>query len=157
MMRKHGARLDKSRKLAALVARCLVVFARRPGGQSQFGAAVRLRPTVDDVLHGVISEILRDPAADHRVDVLASRAAMSPRHFARVFRDQTGETPAAFVTQVRVEASQRLLGQSDAGLDAIAADCGFGTTDTFRRAFRRVTGVSPGAWRERFTTQQPVR
>lgn len=146
----HLLRRDEGPRLATLVARMLVVFAERPGGQSQFGSAVELRPSTDATLRGVIAEVVRDPAGDHRVEALARRAGMSPRNFARVFRDQTGETPAAFVTRARVEAAQRALGSSDAGLDQIAEDCGFGTPATFRRSFRRVTGVSPGAWRQRF-------
>lgn len=146
----HLIAADAGPAVAAFVARSLVVFARRTGGQSQFGSALRLRPGLDDTMHRLVAEILQDPCADHRVDTLARRAGKSPRHFARVFKAQTGATPAVFVTQVRIEAAKRLLGQSAAGLDEIAHDCGFGTTDTFQRAFRRVTGVNPSDWRRRF-------
>ena len=146
----HLLRRDRGPRLALAVARALVVFAQRPGGQSQFGAAVRLRPGLDDRLQALVMHVMRDPAADHSVAQLAAHIGMSPRHFARVFRDQTGETPAVFVARARVEAAQRALATSDASLAEIAAACGFGSEDTLRRTFHRIAGVSPSDWRTRF-------
>ncbi len=146
----HLVRQDGGPRLALAVARLLVVFAQRPGGQSQFGAALSLRPGIEDRLRKLISTVVQDPSGDHTVDALADRVAISPRHFARVFRDQTGDTPAAFVARVRVEAAQRALAHSDVGLDTVANDCGYGTVETLRRSFIRHTGVSPSAWRRRF-------
>lgn len=146
----HLIRSDCGPRLALAVARSLVVFAQRPGGQSQFSAVMEMRPGADDRLNGVIAGVVSDPAADHGVDAMARRAGMSPRHFARVFRDQTGETPAAFVTRARVEAAQRALAGGDASMEQVADAAGFGSVDAFRRSFGRVTGVSPSAWRERF-------
>ncbi|MEZ4451104.1 MAG: helix-turn-helix domain-containing protein [Nannocystaceae bacterium] len=149
----HLIRRDCGPALALAVARSLVVFAQRPGGQSQFGAALRLRPGLDDRLHALVAAILREPAGDHDVESLARRSGMSPRHFARVFREQTGETPAAFVTRVRVEAAQRLLAGSDAPIAQVADDVGYGSVDAFRRSFERVAGVQPSAWRSRFQAE----
>lgn len=146
----HLIARDGGSRLAVAVARGLVVFAHRPGGQSQFGSAVRVRHDVDRRLRGLIDDVRARPGDDHRVEVLASRVGMSARNFARVFRDQVGSTPAAFVTQVRVEAAQRALQLGDASMDALAGELGFGTPATFRRAFVRVTGVTPRAWRARF-------
>ena len=114
------------------------------------GSAVRVRHDVDRRLRGLIDEVRARPGDDHRVDVLARRVGMSARNFARVFRDQVGSTPAAFVTQVRVEAAQRALQLGDSSVNALAEELGFGTPATFRRAFARVTGVTPRAWRARF-------
>ena len=75
---------------------------------------------------------------------------MSPRNFARVFTAEVGVTPAQFVTRLRVEAACRRLQESDAGVKAIAADCGFGTAETMRVAFMRTLGISPAAYRLRF-------
>jgi len=146
----HLIREDGSPRLAQTVARTLVVFAQRPGGQSQFGTTLQLRPGLDDRLRRLVAKVVADPAADHRVEHLAARVGMSPRHFARVFREQTGDTPAAFVTRVRVEAAQRRLGQGDDGLAAVAGAVGFGSEETLRRSFLRVVGVTPSAWRARF-------
>lgn len=148
----HLIRGDAGPRLALAVARALVVFAQRPGGQSQFGSALRLRPGLDDRLAELVSTVLADPGADHRVEVLAKRAGMSPRHFARVFLQQAGQTPAAFVSCARVEAAQRALVHSDAALDTIAGDCGFGCAATLRRTFQRIVGVTPSAYRARFRT-----
>lgn len=146
----HLIRRDHGDRMARFVARSLVLFAHRPGGQSQFGAALRLRPTLDERLERLVAGVMDDPGGDHRVEVLAARVGMSPRHFARQFREQTGQTPAAFVAQVRVEAAQRVLTQSDAGMAEVAHGCGFGTPETLRRTFLRVIGVTPSAYRERF-------
>lgn len=146
----HLVRLDGGPRLALAVARTLVVFAQRPGGQSQFSRALRVRSGIDDRMADLVAGVLEDPKANHTVDALATRVGMSHRNFARVFRAQTGQTPAAFVAGVRVEAAQRHLLQSDATLETVAEDCGFGTVETFRRTFRRVTGVSPSDYRRRF-------
>ena len=152
----HLIRRDGGPKLALAVARALVVFAQRPGGQSQFATGLRLQPSTDERLRGLVAGIQRDPGADHRVQALAERVGMSPRHFARVFREQTGETPAAFVARARVEAAQRALAQSDVPLAALASDLGFGTEETLRRTFHRVAGVAPSAWRARFGGRGPT-
>jgi len=146
----HLIRQDLGPRLSRAVARALVVFAHRPGGQSQFSSALRLRPGLDATLQKLVDGVLAHPEQDHPVDALAARAGMSPRNFARVFRARTGETPAAFVARARVELAQRALAQSGDGLDAVAQRCGFGTAETMRRTFQRVAGVSPGAWRARF-------
>lgn len=146
----HLIRQDLGPRMALAVARALVVFAHRPGGQSQFGSALRLRPGLDERLRALVGRILQDPGADHAVETMARALGMSPRHFARTFLTQTGETPAAFVTRARVEAAQRALVQTDASLEQLAEDCGFGTVETLRRSFHRVAGVSPSEYRERF-------
>lgn len=146
----HLVRADLGQRLALTVARTLVLFAHRPGGQSQFGSTVRVPPSADDRLADLVAHIRATPAADHRVDVLARRVGMSPRHFARTFKAHLGTSPAALVANARIEAAQRLLAQSDLSVQAVAAEVGFGSEETFRRTFFRVAGVSPSAWRERF-------
>lgn len=147
----HLVSRDGGPRLAVTVARLLVVFAHRPGGQSQFGSAVRVRHDLDGRLRDLVDHVLERPGDDHRVDVLAARVGMSPRNFARVFRAELGETPAAFVARVRVEAAQRSLQLGDEPVERIAEGLGFGTATTFRRTFARVVGVSPAAWRARFS------
>lgn len=141
---------DGGRRLARSVARSLVVFAQRPGGQSQFSLSTRARPAGDERIRTLVREVVADPAGEHTVPDLARRAGMSERHFARVFREQIGQTPAAFVVQARVEAAQRLLVAGDEGLEWIAEQVGLGTVQTLRRAFTRTVGVAPSAWRARF-------
>lgn len=146
----HLIRTDAGPSLALTVARLLVVYAQRSGGQSQFSTALRLRPTQDQRIDRLVSRVVRSPGEDHRVETMAASVAMSPRHFARVFREQTGETPAHFVGRVRVEAAERALARSDASLEEIADECGFASADTMRRTFLRVAGVTPSIWRGRF-------
>ncbi len=90
------------------------------------------------------------PAGDHRLDLLARRAAMSSRHFSRVFTAEVGETPARYVERVRVEAARAELETTASSLDLIATKCGFGTAESLRRAFQRRVGVAPDAYRRRF-------
>ncbi|WGS41331.1 GlxA family transcriptional regulator [Burkholderia sp. JSH-S8] len=148
---------DLGRAIALDVARELVVFLKRPGGQSQFSATLSMQRSADRFgdrfgdrfaeLHAWIAEHL---GADLSVPVLAERARMSERSFVRHYRAETGHTPARAVEQIRIETAQRLLGDTSWPLKRIAERCGFGSEETLRRGFVRVLGVTPQAYRERF-------
>lgn len=140
---------DLGRRLATDVARHLVVFARRPGGQAQFGTGLALTggdPAFDG-LHGWMAANLR---ADLSVPALAAQAGMSERSFVRRYRQATGMTPARAVERLRVEAARQALGATALPLKRIARDCGFGSEETMRRGFLRILAVPPQAYRERF-------
>lgn len=132
------------------VARELVLFIRRPGGQAQFSAGLAgqsaQRPSLR-TLQGWIADHLD---ADLTVAALAERSFMSPRNFARVFTGEVGMTPAAYVESLRLERARTLLETTDAQLEEVAARCGFGTVETLRRTFGRRLNVSPGDYRSRF-------
>lgn len=140
---------DLGRPVATAVARHLVVFARRPGGQAQFGAGWDLAGADDrfDALHDWVRGNLR---GDLSVPALAERAGMSERSFVRHYRAATGVSPARAVERLRVEAARQALGASAAPVKRVARDCGFGSEETMRRGFLRVLGVPPGAYRARF-------
>lgn len=141
---------DHGRALALEVARQMVLFLRRPGGQSQFSAALAAQAADREPLRDLQAWIAEDPGRDCSVPTLARRVAMSPRNFARVFAREVGATPGQFVERVRVEAARRRLEESTDGVDHIAARCGFGTSETMRRAFLRTLRVPPSAYRSRF-------
>ena len=141
---------DLGADVAREVAQQLVVFLRRPGGQSQFSAQIAAPPAERDSLRDVQAWIAANVAADLSVPALAERAAMSPRNFARAFRNEVGMTPAAYVEAIRVEQARIALEGSDAQVESIARHCGFGTVETMRRAFHRRLGVGPAAYRSRF-------
>jgi transcriptional regulator GlxA family with amidase domain len=141
---------DHGRELALEVARQLVMFLRRPGGQSQFSAQLAVQTADREPLRELQAWITEHPEADLSVPTLARRVAMSPRNFARVFTREVGATPARFVESVRVEAARRRLEESAHGVDSVAAACGFGTAESMRRAFLRTVRVPPAAYRHRF-------
>jgi transcriptional regulator GlxA family with amidase domain len=141
---------DHGRALALEVARQMVLFLRRPGGQSQFSAALAAQAADREPLRDLQAWIAEDPGRDCSVPALARRVAMSPRNFARVFAREVGATPGQFVERVRVEAARRRLEESADGVDNIAFRCGFGTAETMRRAFLRTLRVPPSAYRSRF-------
>ncbi|MDQ6695976.1 MAG: GlxA family transcriptional regulator [Actinomycetota bacterium] len=141
---------DHGRRVALQVARQMVVFLKRPGGQSQFSAHLRADVAERDAIADVQRYAVGHLAADLRVERLAERATMSPRHFARTFLAEVGVTPARFVERGRVEAARRLLEESSASVDDIARRCGFGTAETLRRSFLRLLDVSPSDYRRRF-------
>ncbi|HZU56315.1 MAG TPA: GlxA family transcriptional regulator [Actinocrinis sp.] len=141
---------DHGGTLARAIARQLVVFVQRPGGQTQFSAQLAAQRPSREPLRRLQSFIAEHPDADLSVPALASRVGMSERHFARVFRAETGSSPAAHVEAVRVEAARRLLETTADGLDRIARASGFGTIATMHRAFRRTVRVTPGEYRARF-------
>jgi len=141
---------DLGPELARETARWLVLFLRRPGGQSQFSAQLSGAPATRDSLRDLQAWIPANVNADLSVPALAERVHMSPRNFARAFRNEVGMTPAAFVEAARVEQARIALEGSSAGIDQIARDSGFGTVETMRRAFHRRLGVGPNAYRNRF-------
>jgi len=141
---------DHGRELALTVARHLVLFLKRPGGQSQFSAELAAQATEHDAIRGVQAFAREHLARRLDVRALAKRAAMSPRNFARVFAREVGETPARWIERARVEAARRLLEESAASVDEVAARCGFASTEVLRRAFLRRVRVSPAAYRGRF-------
>jgi transcriptional regulator GlxA family with amidase domain len=141
---------DQDGALARAVARQLVVFVQRPGGQTQFSAQLAAQRPEREPLRRLQAFIAEHPDADLSVPALATRAGMSERHFARVFRAETGSSPAAHVEAVRVETARRLLESTPDGLDRIARAAGFGTIATMHRAFRRTVRVTPGEYRSRF-------
>jgi transcriptional regulator GlxA family with amidase domain len=146
---------DLGREVALEVARWLVLFLQRPGGQAQFSSHLQSQLAERMPLRELQGWIADNLDGDLRVEALAERAAMSPRNFARAFRREVGMTPAAYVTELRVEsARQRLEGGSEP-IENVAASCGFGTPETMRRAFARRMGVPPADYRARFRTPTP--
>ncbi len=140
---------DLGRAAAAAVARHLVMFVKRPGGQAQFSAGLELAGSdaTFDPLHDWMKRNLRGNLA---VPALAEQAAMSQRSFVRHYRQITGTTPARAVERVRVEAARQALGETGLTIKRIARDCGFGSEETMRRSFLRILAVPPHAYRERF-------
>ncbi|CRK62194.1 Transcriptional regulator containing an amidase domain and an AraC-type DNA-binding HTH domain [Alloactinosynnema sp. L-07] len=145
---------DHGVKIARTIARWLVMFLQRPGGQSQFSTRLEHPVGAGSPLRPVLDEIAADPAADHRVPSLARRVGVSERHLGRLFADQLGTTPARFVERVRVEAARGLLEDSVITVAAVSKRSGFGSPETLRRAFVRVLGVGPDDYRARFRTTE---
>jgi transcriptional regulator GlxA family with amidase domain len=147
---------DHGRDLALQVARQLVVFLKRPGGQAQFSVQLAGQAVDHDRIREVQAYAHDHPDADLCVPELARRAAMSPRNFARVFAASVGDTPARWIEGVRVEAARRALEDTEDGVEAIAARSGLGSAETLRRAFLRRVRVTPAAYRARFRSTTPT-
>lgn len=137
---------DHGVELARSIARKLVVYHRRPGGQSQFSALLELEPRSDRVRRALIyaKEHLRNPLT---VEELAEAASLSPRQFSRVFREETGQSPAKAVERLRLEAAKAMLEEGRLALDVVARDTGFADRDRMRRAFLRFFGQPPQSLR----------
>jgi len=142
---------DLGSPMALKVARELVLYLRRTGGQSQFSAALSLQASDRKQIEETRSWILDNLEQNLPVEKLAAKAGMSPRHFARVFLKDTGTTPAHFVERLRVDTARRRLEESRDKLEKVANDCGFGSIQTLRRSFLRVLRVPPNEYRHRFT------
>ncbi|MEU3644297.1 DJ-1/PfpI family protein [Lentzea sp. NPDC034063] len=143
---------DHGPELARRIAQYLVVFLQRSGGQSQFSVHTRAKPVRDGSLRALLDDIHADPTREWTVPVMARKAMMSVRHFARVFSRNVGVSPAQYVERARVEAAADRLASTGDSLDLVARQSGFGSAETLRRAFLRVLGVSPGSYRARFRT-----
>ncbi len=145
----HLLRLELGAEAANTIARRMVVPPQRDGGQAQFIAAP-LPVSTSLSLTPVTEWMLENLRLDLSVDQLAAHAHMSPRTFARRFKADYGTTPAAWLGRQRILHAQRLLEQTDLGLDAIAYECGFGSAAVLRQNFARVLGLTPTAYRSRF-------
>jgi transcriptional regulator GlxA family with amidase domain len=141
---------DLGRALALEIARHLVVFLKRPGGQSQFSVALSQQQNESRFsrLHEWISQHLTH---DLSLAALAEQAGMSERSLLRHYRQETGHTPARAIELIRVEAARQLLSDTAMPIKRVATQCGFGSEETFRRSFARVLAVTPQAYRERFS------
>jgi transcriptional regulator GlxA family with amidase domain len=143
---------DLGHAVALDVARELVLFVKRPGGQSQFSVQLAAQAAERAPLRELQAWVVDHIDADLSVPALAARAHMSPRHFGRAFKAETGLTPAGYVEAVRVERARLALESGTEPVEGVARRCGFATPETMRRAFARRLGVSPAAYRTRFAT-----
>jgi transcriptional regulator GlxA family with amidase domain len=141
---------DLGPEVALTVARQLVVFLKRPGGQSQFSSALSAQQAARPALRELQAWIAGHLDEDLTVPVLAERAYMSERTFARAFTREVGQTPAAYVEALRIEHARALLEDGAPSLEAVAQAAGFASAEVLRRAFHRRVGVSPAEYRERF-------
>jgi transcriptional regulator GlxA family with amidase domain len=141
---------DLGSELALRIARMMVVFLRRPGGQSQFSATLAAQSqdhrSWGDLLAWIADNIRRDLS----IDMLARRAAMSPRNFARLFTQEIGKTPGTHVEDLRLEAARRQLESTPASLEEVAKYSGFKSAEVLRRLFARRLGTTPGQYRKSF-------
>ena len=145
---------DHGRELALELARSLLVYVKRPGGQSQFSEALKQQKRSAtgrfDALHFWMKDNL---VADLKVESLAERSGMSPRNFARLYTDDTGMTPARAVEQFRVDAARAMLENPNVSIKTVASQTGFGNDERMRRSFARLLGVTPQAYRDRFAVE----
>lgn len=142
---------DHGPEAARAVARALVVYMQRPGGQSQFSAPLRAPVPRQPALRAAVDAVVADPAGDHSAASLAAAASISSRHLGRLFAAELGTSPGRFVEQLRLEAAKSLL---DAGhtVTEAARLSGFGTPETLRRGFTKRFGIPPSRYRRHFTT-----
>lgn len=156
--RRHGGGIDTAlgivegdfgAEVAWEVARWLVLYRNSTGAPIQVASPVWAPRAKRDAVRRAQDDIGADPAARHTVVELARSAAMSPRHFVRVFLAEVGETPSAYLKRTRTELARHKLEATTDTVAAIAAHCGFGTAETIRRTFSRRMGVSPTEYRRR--------
>ena len=140
---------DHGHSIAMNVAQELVMYMHRPGGQSQFSTLLKAQ-TDNSSLQNLLNYIRNNPTADLTTEALAEWQAVSPRHLSRLFKQKLGHSPAAFVEEVRLELARKKLECSDIGVQKIAVQCGFASSDQLRRAFTRKLGISPSQHRDRF-------
>jgi transcriptional regulator GlxA family with amidase domain len=141
---------DLGPRIALAVARDLVVYLKRPGGQSQYSEPLRMQVLSGDRFADLAAWLVGHLDRDLSVEALAARANLSPRHFSRRFTAVFGCTPARYIEDLRMSEARRMLGQDRVSVQRVAAAVGFTSADVFRRAFERRFGLSPADYRERF-------
>ena len=141
---------DFGHDVALQVARYNVMYMMRPGGQAQFSASLIAQKSDDPIISRVLAHVQANPGADLGIPALAEIALMSDRSFARKFKDAIGMTPASYVELARLQAARIKLEQTDALIDQIALDTGFGNPERMRRVFQRHLGIAASDYRDRF-------
>ena len=141
---------DRGRDIALSVARAHVVFRIRPGGQSQFSVPLDAGGIRDRRLARLAERIEQRPRDDWRTDMLATEAGVSLRSLSRLFRKELNASPSAFVERIRIDRARRALLETNAPVETIAIDCGFGSLRRMDRAFTRVIATTPTEFRSRF-------
>jgi transcriptional regulator GlxA family with amidase domain len=146
---------DLGREVAMNVARMLVVYLKRSGGQSQYSSLLAAQAESDSEMFSALEQwISENLKADLHVEALAERVHMSPRNFARVYADKRGRTPAKAVEAIRVDAARRRLEESGDRIESIAEECGFSNEEQMRRAFMRNVSIPPREYRRRFASNE---
>jgi transcriptional regulator GlxA family with amidase domain len=143
--------MDYGTELVREVARWLVVYLKRAGGQSQFSVLVEADPPPQSPLRAATDAVAADPAANHSVKSLAVRASLSTRQLTRLFQSELGMSPARYVELVRIDCARGAL-ESGRSVAETAGVAGFGSSETLRRVFVNHLGISPKAYRDRFRT-----
>ena len=141
---------DLDRKMALAVARRLVMFMKRPGGQAQFSTHLRAQMALNGPLETLLAWLKENSHLKLTVEELAEKAAMSPRNFARIFVREIGMTPARYINQIRFERAISLLEDSAKPIETVALESGHASAEQLRRTFQRRLGITPVAYRERF-------
>ncbi|VAX04418.1 Transcriptional regulator, AraC family [hydrothermal vent metagenome] len=141
---------DMGKEMAREVARYMVIFYRRPGGQSQFSTFQGIGCEDEDPFAPLCHEIITHPGGDYRISSLAEKTHMTERTFTRRFTQQIGLTPAKFVEKARLDNARRALEETRLNLDQIAHEAGFHSPEVLRRSFQRHMAISPREYRERF-------
>jgi transcriptional regulator GlxA family with amidase domain len=142
---------DHGAAVAREVARELVVFMQRPGGQSQFSTAIATPPAKSDPLRIATAAVVADPAADHSLPALAKQVAVSPRHLTRLFQTELQTTPGRWIERVRLDRAQQLILDGHS-ITSAARHSGLGSDETLRRAFARHLSTTPTEYKRRFQT-----
>jgi transcriptional regulator GlxA family with amidase domain len=145
---------DLGPQAALAVARMLVVYMKRPGGQEQFSEPLRFQTQSNDRFSDLAAWMAGHLHGDLSVNALATRACLCPRHFSRRFKSVFGTTPASFVEGMRLDEARRLLASGRGSVESVAASVGFGSADSFRRAFERRFRITPTGYRGRFGIQE---
>ncbi|AMS22595.1 AraC family transcriptional regulator [Pseudomonas synxantha] len=148
---------DHGRDLALSVAREMVMYLKRPGGQSQFSAQLAAQSAERNAIRDIQHYIIEHLATDLSVPLLARHMGMSERNFARVFKADAGQTPAEFVERARIDGARQLLDSADVSLKRLANQVGYANVDGFRRAFVRRLGISPNEYRKIHAPQKNAR
>ncbi|MFI6493727.1 GlxA family transcriptional regulator [Streptomyces sp. NPDC050564] len=146
----HGSELSRD------VARALVVYLQRPGGQSQFSAPLQYPPPRSPALRTVVDRVLADPAGDHSLGELAKHLHVSARHLTRLFREELSSTPGRYVESIRLDLAKSFLDQGHTATQAAALE-GFPSYESLRRVFVRELSISPAAYQRRFRTVRHAR
>jgi len=144
---------DWGNDLALQVARQIVVFLKRSGGQSQFSPLLNLQSQSNSKINSIQQWIINHLSEDLSIERLAEQVSLSPRHFSRLFKKETQKTVGEYIVRIRLDTARTLLESSTLSIDAISREVGFGHSETMRRLFKKYFNTSPNEYRQHFSPQ----